>query len=392
MATPPRAERASLPDRVESARAAAARREVHDERTASLLGIALGVAFLTCFLTGVWSHLQQHPPSWLVLPIGPVGLYRVTQGLHVATGLATVPLLLAKLYSVSPQLLARPAVRGPVHAMERLAVLALVGSSLFLLATGAANIARWYPFQFFFPTGHFWAAWLVLGATMIHLVFKVPVVRRALARREPGSDAVAPVPGELTRRGLFAAVGGAAALVTLTTAGQTVPFLRRLTLLAPRRPDIGPQGLPVNRTADAAGTESLGDDPTYRLRVTRRGETLAEWSIAELRAMPQRTETLPIACVEGWSADAVWTGIPLIDLLERAGVGAVDTTVRSAQTRGGYRESDVSTSAVRDPRCLLALRVNGESLNPDHGAPLRLIAPNRPGVMQTKWVIEVAAR
>ena len=347
MASPRRAERASLPDRVESARAAAARREVHDERTASLLGIALGIAFLTCFLTGVWSHLQQHPPAWLGLPIGPVGLYRVTQGLHVATGLATVPLLLAKLYSVSPQLLARPVVRGPVHAMERLAVLGLVGGSLFLLATGAANIARWYPFRFFFPTGHWWAAWLVLGATMIHLVFKMPVVRRALAADRPAPDAAAPLPGELTRRGLFVAVGGAAALVTLTTAGQTVPFLRRLTLLAPRRPDIGPQGLPVNRTADAAGTGSLGDDPAYRLRVTRRGETLAEWSIDELRAMPQRTETLPIVCVEGWSADAVWTGVPLVELLGRAGVGVVDSTVRSAQTRGGYRESE----AERAPRC-----------------------------------------
>ena len=37
------------------------------------------------------------------------------------TGLASVPLLLAKLYAVSPQLLRRPAVRGPVDAMERLA-------------------------------------------------------------------------------------------------------------------------------------------------------------------------------------------------------------------------------------------------------------------------------
>ena len=40
----------------------------------------------------------------------------------------------------------------------------------------------------------------------------------------------------------------------------------------------------------------------------------------------------------------------------------------------------------------LPLRVNGEPLHEDHGAPLRLIAPNRPGVMQTKWVtrLEVA--
>jgi len=390
MASTRRAERASLSDRVETVRAAAERREVHDERTASLLGIALGVAFLVCFATGVWSHLQQNPPAWLGLPIGPVGLYRVTQGLHVATGLATVPLLLAKLYSVSPQLLRRPVVRGPVHAMERLAILALVGGSLFLLVTGAANIARWYPWSFFFPVGHWWAAWLVLGATMIHVAFKAPVVRRALASAALTST-TPNAPGELTRRGLFATVGVAAGLVTLTTAGQTVPWLRRFALLAPRRPDIGPQGFPVNRSAAAAGTEELGADPDYRLRVTRGGETLAELSIAELRAMPQSTESLPITCVEGWSADAVWTGVPLLALLESVGLGAVDTTVRSAQTRGGYRTSEVSASAAEDRRCLLALQVNGEPLHPDHGAPLRLIGPNRPGVLQTKWVIEVEA-
>ena len=260
----------AVADRVEQHRLAAERREVHDQRTASLLGIALGVAFLVCFLTGVWSHLHQHPPAWLPLPLGPVGLYRVTQGLHVITGLISVPLLLAKLYSVSPQLLQRPVVRGPVHAMERLAILPLVGGSLFLLLTGAGNIARWYPWEFFFTVGHWWAAWLVLGATIIHLAFKVPIVRRALAERPASADTPTGPPadaGELTRRRLFLTIGATAAVLTITTAGQTVPFLRRVTWLAPRRPDIGPQGFPVNRTAAAAGTTELGDDPDWVLEV-----------------------------------------------------------------------------------------------------------------------------
>lgn len=378
----------SLADRVESARTGVEQREVHDERTASLLGIALGAALLVCFLTGLWSHLQQHPPAWLPLPIGPVGLYRVTQGLHVITGLASIPLLLAKLYAVSPQLLRRPAVRGPVHAMERLAILPLVGGSLFLLITGAANIARWYPWEFFFPVGHWWAAWLVLGATLVHLAIKLPIVRRVL-RGGPTPAVAAPAPGALTRRGLFVAVGGTAALVTLTTAGQTVPFLRRLTLLAPRRPDIGPQGLPVNRTAVAAGTAELARGDDYRLAVTRGGTTVADFTIDELRALPQRTERLPISCVEGWSAEADWTGVSVAQVLALAGFAPTDVVVRSAQVRGGYRESEVSRRAAQDPRCLLALTIDGEPLHADHGAPLRLIGPNRPGVLQTKWVIEV---
>src|SRR3954453_4393493 len=98
-------------DRVEATRSRAAERQVHDARTASILGVALGVTFGICFLTGLWSHLQQHPPGWLDLPLGPTGLYRFTQGLHVICGLASIPLLLAKLYAVSPQLLKHPSRR-----------------------------------------------------------------------------------------------------------------------------------------------------------------------------------------------------------------------------------------------------------------------------------------
>ena len=69
---------------------------VHSERNAAWLGISLGVAFGICFLTGLLSHLIQHPPGWFVWPARPAGLYRVTQGLHVATGIAAIPLLLVK--------------------------------------------------------------------------------------------------------------------------------------------------------------------------------------------------------------------------------------------------------------------------------------------------------
>lgn len=67
---------------------------------AAWLGVWLGIAFSVCFLTGLLSHGIQHPPSWFLWPSRPVNLYRVTQGLHVATGLATIPLLLAKLWTL----------------------------------------------------------------------------------------------------------------------------------------------------------------------------------------------------------------------------------------------------------------------------------------------------
>ncbi len=78
------------------------RAPAHHERVTSKIGLALAVTFTTCFVTGLISHLIQHPPEWFWWPSRPVGLYRVTQGLHVISGVASIPLLLAKLWSVYP--------------------------------------------------------------------------------------------------------------------------------------------------------------------------------------------------------------------------------------------------------------------------------------------------
>jgi DMSO/TMAO reductase YedYZ molybdopterin-dependent catalytic subunit len=60
--------------------------------------------------------------------------------------------------------------------------------------------------------------------------------------------------------------------------------------------------------------------------------------------------------------------------------------VRSLQQRGGFGTSELPAEFVEDPLTLLALSLGGEPLDLDHGFPCRLIAPARPGVMQTKWL------
>ena len=95
---------------------------VHETRTAAWLGVALGITFVVCFATGMFSHLIQHPPSWFANPARPVWLYRVTQGIHVATGIASIPLLLAKLWTVYPHFFTMPPLRGVVHLVERVSL------------------------------------------------------------------------------------------------------------------------------------------------------------------------------------------------------------------------------------------------------------------------------
>ncbi|MEU7905746.1 molybdopterin-dependent oxidoreductase [Actinoplanes sp. NPDC049118] len=359
-------------------------------RLTSLLGLALAVAFTICFLTGLISHFIQHPPAWFWWPSRPVGLYRVTQGLHVATGLASVPLLGAKLWSVYPRLFGWPPARNLAHAIERAGVAVLVAAALFQLFSGILNIARWYtPMPFFFTAGHYWSAWLAAGALIAHLGVKLPIISRALTRATPDRTR----PGTLTRRGLLGTVGAAAGVITLATAGQTVAPLAPVAVLAPRRPGTGPQRLPVNKTAAGAGVRDAAFDPGYRLTITGPA-TRVSLDLTELAALPQHTVVLPISCVEGWSSTGTWTGVRLRDLVALVGVDAenAEAYVESLEASGRYRATTVPPPHLRDPYTLIALRLGGEVLHPDHGYPARLIAPNRPGVLQTKWVTRITAR
>ena len=58
------------------------------------LGRVLGIAFAILFVTGLLSHYQYQPWSWLPQPAAPVWGYRLTQGIHVAVGTATIAAIL----------------------------------------------------------------------------------------------------------------------------------------------------------------------------------------------------------------------------------------------------------------------------------------------------------
>jgi DMSO/TMAO reductase YedYZ molybdopterin-dependent catalytic subunit len=109
--------------------------------------------------------------------------------------------------------------------------------------------------------------------------------------------------------------------------------------------------------------------------------------------LPQRTHSLPIACVEGWSTTQSWTGVPLADLARMVGAEDADEVfVESLQPRGVLREATLSRDQIADERAMLALRVNGTDLSLDHGFPARIIVPALPGVHNTKWVASMTFR
>ena len=356
------------------------RSAAHHERVTARIGLWLGIAFTVCFLTGLLSHFIQKPPTWFYWPARPVNLFRITQGLHVIAGVAAIPLLLAKLWSVYPKLFGRPLVRSLPHALERASILVLSGAAFFELATGLFNVAQNYLWGFHFPAAHYAMAWVAIGSIFVHVAVKLPVIRRGLQRLNGEPEASSD--GVLSRRGFLRSTALATGVAVVATAGATVPLLRDVSPLS-WRSSRGPQGVPVNRTALAARVTEDALDPAWRLEVVTPGGTRT-FSLAELSAMPQTTASLPISCVEGWSQSASWTGVRVADLLgDWAGS---DVRVESLEQRGGYRKSTLPGTHTGDPLTLLTLRLNGEPLALDHGFPCRVIAPSRPGVLQTKWV------
>ncbi|MCC3650021.1 molybdopterin-dependent oxidoreductase [Streptomyces sp. S07_1.15] len=385
-------------------------------RLTSVLGIVLLVGIPVLFVTGLLSYAAYNPdlarndrtPDKGLLgfflfpwPTEPHWLYRLTQGVHVTLGVALVPVLLAKLWSVIPRLFTWPPVRSVTHALDRLSLLLLVGGGLFVFATGLLNIQLEYVFPGSFYPLHFYGSWVFTAAFAAHAALRVPralrVLRGRRARTEEEAAAMAalaapePAAPTLSRRGALTAVGAGSLLLAATTAGQSLGGpLRSTAVLAPRgrEPGGGPNGFQINKTAAAAGIRAADIGADWRLTV-RGGPRELVFTRAELLELPQHRAALPIACVEGWStSDQMWSGVRLADLAALAGWerDAPGVFVESAQRSGTFRSAGLRANQVRDPLSLLALRVNGARLSADHGYPARVIVPANPGVHNTKWV------
>ena len=366
---------------------------------AARVGLWLGICFLICFLTGLISHYAQETSQPVAFPTGPAWGYRLTQGLHVTTGVAAIPLLLVKLWTVYPRLFERPPELGnlrrlAVTVLERASIGVLVASAIFQLASGLLNSAQWYPWSFSFRSTHYALAWVAIGSLVVHIAVKLPIIRDALTGDVDDTTHdrdTATEQGVLSRRGLLTTTWVASGVAVLATAGSTVPLLRRVSVFGVRSGD-GPGGIPINKSAAAAKVTAAATSASYVLEVAN-GATTVSLTREDLLGLEQRSEVLPIACVEGWSASGTWTGVRMRDLLDlvEAPRGS-DVVVRSLQESGPFRVTVLQGNFADDDRTLLATGLDGEPLALDHGYPCRVIAPNRPGVLQTKWVgrIEVS--
>jgi DMSO/TMAO reductase YedYZ molybdopterin-dependent catalytic subunit len=157
------------------------------------------------------------------------------------------------------------------------------------------------------------------------------------------------------------------------------------------------------------------DPSTFRLTVQGLVDRPLTLSLRDLLNMPSRTHAVTLECAgngrtlfdppidgEKWNHGAVstaeWTGVPLAEILERAGVRSTARDVLFRGADGGTIDSDsapirfersLSVDLARDGDVLLAYAMNGEPLPVHHGYPVRLVVPGWYAVASVKWLTEI---
>ncbi len=128
----------------------------------------------------------------------------------------------------------------------------------------------------------------------------------------------------------------------------------------------------------------------WRLSIDGLVENPLALSLAELRAMPSRSQITRHDCVEGWSAIGKWTGTPLGELLKAARLQpeARYIVFHCADDFSGtaYYESIDLVDAFH-PQTILAWGMNDADLPVGHGAPLRLRVERQLGYKQAKFIM-----
>ena len=184
-------------------------------------------------------------------------------------------------------------------------------------------------------------------------------------------------------RGAHKLVGGRKAMAQEFTQADVAAHFRSNGTLMPRDADY--QALLKNGFAD------------WKLEVGGLVEKPAAFTLAELRAMPSRTQITRHDCVEGWSSIGKWKGVPLAHLLEQVRPLAnaryvlfrcADSMESPAAGDSRYYES-VDLDDAYHVQTVLAYELNDQPLPVSNGAPLRARIERQLGYKHAKYLMKV---
>jgi DMSO/TMAO reductase YedYZ molybdopterin-dependent catalytic subunit len=213
----------------------------------------------------------------------------------------------------------------------------------------------------------------------------------ALARLGPVLLAMATLsctrPAEARGSSAVAATPTQTGIVTTRYAARNPASLPPIRV--PERPALTPgyAELDPETNLHVTGEAPDIDFAAYRLRVTGRVHQELSLTFDELRAMPGLKTKATIICKGYFEDSAVWAGVPLAELLDRAGVEprAKELTLVGAD---GY-SSSLSLIDAREGDNFLAYEWEGKPLPILHGFPLRAVFPSQLGAKWVKWLVEL---
>ncbi len=144
-------------------------------------------------------------------------------------------------------------------------------------------------------------------------------------------------------------------------------------------------------------SKNLFSDPTvdgnsWRLTVDGQVDKPLTLTYQDVLAQPMKQQYESLMCVSNevggqYMSNALWEGIPLMDLLQRAGVKAGATKI-VFHAADDYTDSIHLTKAL-EPTTLLAVRMNGVTLPQGHGFPVRMLVPGIYGMKHCKWLTRI---
>ena len=178
--------------------------------------------------------------------------------------------------------------------------------------------------------------------------------------------------------------------------GETLTYATHRALMSAgsrarefRRSDIS-AAAPINgRPPDTERYQRLlaGNFAEWRLAVDGLVARPGEFTLDELKALPPTTQITHLACEEGWSFIAEWTGVRLASLLNRVGISPRARYVAFFAFDRSWNSLDMADTMHQ--QTLLAYGMNGSDLPAGHGAPLRLHIPRQLGYKQTKYLTRI---
>lgn len=123
----------------------------------------------------------------------------------------------------------------------------------------------------------------------------------------------------------------------------------------------------------------------WRLAVDGMVARAASFSVADIKGFPSRTQITHLACEEGWSYIAEWTGAPLSHLLDIVGASPQARYVVYRSIQDDWWES-IDMADATHPQTLVAHGMNGADIPVGFGGPLRMRVPRQLGYKSLKYL------